>query len=100
MHDSLLVHIESLAVPVLYSQENNTDPIVYLKLELLNSTWQWLATEVSVEENDMLFFGFVRGFEKEWGYFRLSDLRSSGPLIYDCEFIPMPFSEVKKNLGF
>jgi hypothetical protein len=100
MHGSLLSHIESLALPALYSQENNKDPIVYLKLELLNSTWQWLATEVSIEENDMLFFGYAVGFEKEWGYFRLSDLRSAGPLIYDCEFEPRPFSEVKKNLEF
>lgn len=97
MHGSLEAQIESLAVPVLYSQENEKDPIVYLKLELLGSAWQWFATEVSVEENDMLFFGYVCGFEKEWGYFRLSELREAGSLIYDCEFEPMPFSELKRQ---
>ena len=95
MHGSLIKQIKSLAVPELYAQENRKDPIVYLKIELLKSTWQWFVAEVQVEDNDMLFFGYVRGFDNEWGYFRLSDLRSAGPLIYDCEFQPMPFSELK-----
>ena len=39
------------------------------------SGWRWYVTEGELDEDgDWLFFGLVEGFEKEWGYFRLSDL--------------------------
>ena len=43
--------------------------------------WTWYVTEAERRENgDWLFFGFVEGFEKELGYFVLSELTSvTGP---------------------
>lgn len=41
------------------------------------ANWTWYATEFDGED---LFFGLVDGFEKELGYFSLSELKSvSGP---------------------
>jgi hypothetical protein len=41
------------------------------------ANWTWYATEFDGED---LFFGLVDGFEKELGYFRLSELESlTGP---------------------
>lgn len=41
------------------------------------SNWTWYATEFDGED---LFFGLVDGFEKELGYFSLTELESvSGP---------------------
>ena len=99
MHGSLTKQIASLGVPALYAQENEKDATVYLRLYLLGSNWQWFVTELEAQDGDTLFFGFVAGFEKEWGYFRLSEMREAGQLIYDCEFAPMPFSEVKAKYG-
>lgn len=41
------------------------------------SNWRWYAVEGELQSNgDVLFFGLVEGFEKEWGYFSLSELQS------------------------
>ena len=37
-----------------------------------DSSWTWYASEFDGED---LFFGLVDGFEKELGYFRLSELQ-------------------------
>ena len=38
-------------------------------------SWTWYATEGEQQENgDWLFFGLVRGFESELGYFSLNEL--------------------------
>ncbi len=45
-----------------------------------------------------LFFGYVCGIEKEWGYFRRSQLEKTRyPLLVNYSFKPMPFSELKKE---
>ena len=38
--------------------------------------WTWYVTEGSEQDGDFLFFGFVVGFESEFGYFLLSELES------------------------
>ena len=47
------------------------------------------------------FFGFVVGLEKEWGYFRLSELLSARgglglPIERDLYFTPRVFSQVRE----
>jgi len=38
-------------------------------------SWTWYVLEGEEQEDgDWLFYGLVDGFEKEWGYFRLSEL--------------------------
>ena len=60
-------------LPKLYSQENNPDPKVVVKFFDPCGSWTWYATEFDGEDT---FFGFVRGFEEELGYFSLSELAS------------------------
>jgi hypothetical protein len=109
--------------PPLYAQEHVTDPIVYAKFYFpAPNGWTWYATEFDGKD---MFFGWVVGFEKEIGYFTLSELESiavpSGTVIGTVEelesiqvidfdfsgvqvlkvirdetFTPMPLSEVKK----
>ena len=66
-------------LPPLYSQEaKGGDAIVQVKFFTPDSSWTWLATSFDGKD---LFFGLVEGFEKELGYFSLSELRSArGPL--------------------
>jgi len=66
-------------IPRLYEQEDKgLDAIVHVKFFTTWSNWTWYATEFDGED---IFFGLVDGFEKEFGYFSLSELESiNGPL--------------------
>jgi hypothetical protein len=86
-------------LPPLYSQENNKDPTVVCKFFCPWSNWTWFATEGSEDDGEFLFFGYVIGFEEEWGYFALSEMREiRGPggltIERDLCFKSAPFSQV------
>lgn len=96
-------------LPVLYSQENNENPLVICKFFLPNSYWTWYATEFDSKDT---FFGYVIGDFPEMGYFSLSELEQlRAPLTIcigrkcqtyqrivmverDLNFEPCPLSEV------
>ena len=63
-------------LPPLYSQEAESEPLVYAKFFLPGTGWTWYVTEGSQQEEEFLFFGFVVGLESEFGYFLLSELES------------------------
>lgn len=50
------------------------------------SGWYWFATEY---EGDGIWYGFVQGFEEEWGTFSESEINALGNMAW-----PIP----KKNL--
>jgi hypothetical protein len=86
-------------LPPLYSQENNKDPIVYLKLFAPFNQWTWFITEGEQQGDDFIFFGYVIGHEKEWGYTSMNELLAvKGPAdLYierDEYFTPKPASQV------
>lgn len=83
------------------SQEKVADPIVICKFFDPTGSWSWYATEF--DGNDT-FFGLVDGFEKELGYFSLSELEhakngQSGiltlPIERDLYFKEQPLSQAK-----
>ena len=85
-------------LPVLYTQENEEDPMVICKFFAVWSNWTWYGIEFDGED---LFFGYVIGHEAELGYFRLSELQSlKGPMSLTIErdlyFKAQPLSEIKK----
>ena len=92
-------------LPVLYTQENETDPMVYVKFFDPTGSWTWYATEgEETDDGDFLFFGYVIGFEAELGYFTLSQLVSAKrgvmgiralPIERDLYFTPCKLTEVK-----
>jgi len=93
-------------IPALYSQENEIDPMVYIKFFDPVGSWTWYVTEGEQKEDDFLFFGFVIGFEAELGYFTLNELETaknkvSGiqamPIERDLYFTPCRLSEVKEH---
>ena len=96
------------ALPKLYSQENVADPTVVVKFFGIAGlgNWTWYATEgepvldEAGEEIDFMFFGLVDGFEKELGYFTLSQLQEPKmgrmPLVErDMYFTPQPVSNFR-----
>jgi hypothetical protein len=88
-------------LPKLYQSEGNKDPVVWVKFFTPWSNWTWYATEGSEQDGDFIFFGYVIGQEKEWGYFSLNELQSvSGPfglkIERDIHFTPKPKSQVQE----
>lgn len=68
---------KKLAKFPLHSQDGKEEKEVVVKFFHPWSGWRWYVTEGERQENgDWLFFGLVEGFEKEWGYFTLSELQS------------------------
>jgi hypothetical protein len=89
------------SLPALYAQENEKDQMVYAKFFTPWTGWTWYATEGQQEGEDFIFFGYVIGFEKEWGYFSLNELESvRGPggltIERDLHFTPKRRSEIKE----
>jgi hypothetical protein len=92
------------SLPPLYSQENVKDPVVHIKFFTPDSNWTWYVTEGSPEGDDFIFFGYVVGFEKEWGYFTLSELIGArGPsgmkIERDLHFQPTPFQQLAEDIS-
>ena len=93
-------------IPALYSQENEADPMVYIKYFDPVGSWTWYVTEGEERDGDFLFFGFVIGFDAELGYFTLNELETaknnvSGiqamPIERDLYFTPCRLSKVKEQ---
>lgn len=61
-------------LPKLYAQEGAEDHTVYIKYFFPAANWTWFVTEGEPRGDDFLFFGYVIGLEKEWGYFTLKQL--------------------------
>lgn len=63
-------------LPPLYGQEHKgKDAIVHAKFFTPDSSWTWYVLEGEEQEDgDWIFFGMVDGFEREFGYFTLSEL--------------------------
>jgi hypothetical protein len=88
------------ALPPLYSQEANDNPIVHAKFFTPDSSWTWFITEGGPEGDDYIFFGYVVGPVPEWGYSALSELEKVRgtlglPIERDLYFEPAPWTEVK-----
>jgi len=86
-------------LPLLYAQENEKDPMVYVKFFAPWSRWTWYITEFDGKD---LFFGLTCGFEDEWGYISLAELeRVKGPvglkIERDLHFKPCTISEAKQR---
>jgi hypothetical protein len=67
-------------LPKLYATEGIPleKKVLVCKFFTPDSSWTWYAVEFDGKDT---FFGYVQGFENEWGYFTLSELESvSGPM--------------------
>ena len=65
-------------LPKLYSQESADNQMAVLKFFTPYGSWTWYVIEGEEMKNgDFEFFGLVDGFEKELGYFYLSELEEA-----------------------
>ena len=63
-------------LPALYETEDVAlqDKKLVVKFFDPCGCWTWYGVEYDAEQE--LFFGYVEGYEKEWGYFSLAELKS------------------------
>ena len=84
-------------LPFLYTNEDVADPIAIVKFFTPFSNWTWYATEFDGKDT---FFGLVDGFDRELGYFSLSELEGMGSKIErDLYFKPVPLSELPERVA-
>jgi hypothetical protein len=88
-------------IPARYSGENVPldQKMIHAKFFAPWGNWTWYACEYNPDEK--VFFGYVVGFESEWGYFALEELeaiRGIGGLGIERDryFKPCKFSELKE----
>lgn len=101
MKMKLLTKAILAALPPLYANEklaDSDDAIAHVKFFTPWAGWTWYATEFDPKTGR--FFGLVDGFEKELGYFMLSELeeiRGPGGLTIerDLYFNPTRIGELR-----
>ena len=89
-------------LPRLYSTENTplAGKTVVCKFFTPDANWTWFVIEGEEQaDGNVIFFGWVVGLEREFGYFTLRELESvRGPLGLPVErdlfFKPRPLKEV------
>ena len=90
-------------LPKISDQEGNENPTVYAVFQFPLSGWTWFVTEADSYEDDICFFGYVVGLEREWGYFCLSELESVDingiKVCRNKDHLPRPFSECLQKYG-
>lgn len=78
-------------LPELYTQEEKgLDAVAQVKFFTPDGSWTWYATEFDGVDT---FFGLVHGYDKELGYFSLSELEKARghlglPIERDLYFKP------------
>ncbi len=86
-----------VGLPKLYDTEDTptNDMILRIRYYDINSRWEWYLIELDTES--MNCFGYVRGFENEWGYFNLEEMQNIPSIVRDDQFIPIRFIELSKR---
>lgn len=88
-------------LPTFRTQEFAKDPTVYAVYFFPGSGWTWFVTEGQPGDDDFIFFGYVIGFEAEWGYFTLGELEELNICGVKVErvqnFKPTQISALKKQ---
>lgn len=90
-------------LPKISDQEGSQNPTVIAVFQFPLSGWIWFVTEGDSYEDDICFFGYVVGLEREWGYFCLSELESVDingvKVCRDEDHVPRPLSECLQQYG-
>lgn len=89
------------SLPLLYATEKTpeADKVLVVKFFTPWTNWTWYGVEYNPTER--LFFGYVEGHEKEWGYFSLDELESvKGPyglkIERDLHWQPTKFADLNR----
>jgi hypothetical protein len=91
-------------LPPLGSQDGKGGKAVaWAKFFTPDSGWTWHVIEGQEDGNDFMFFGLVKGQEKELGYFSLSELQNARgpmglPIERDLHWMPKTLAEIAPEM--
>jgi len=85
-------------LPDLGSTDNNKQRMIWTRFYIPNNVWTWYPFELS-KQSDMMF-GLAIGFDKEIGYWTLSELQDTGLVLRDVSFKPREWSILKEQVGY
>lgn len=97
-HKLLTKEIET-KLPEFYSNEGIPleNRIARVKFFTPASNWTWYGLEYDPSEK--LFYGYVDGFEREFGYFSLEELEAMNSAVErDIGFTPKPLGQIYSDL--
>ena len=99
--------IESKIKPLRHFEKSGETPVAVVKFFDPTGSWTWYVAEGEKQgDGDWLFWGAVDGFEFEYGYFRLSELKHAKdsctglqalPIERDLYFTPAPLKTFKRS---
>lgn len=83
-------------IPPLYSKEYEKNQIAVVKFFAPSINWEWYVIEGDLDNG--LFFGVVKGFETELGYFTIDEAEHimGFNIERDILFEPTPIKELLK----
>ncbi len=90
-----------VTLPALYETENipTHKKILHIRYIAIFSNWEWYLCEY--DKDTKTAFGYVKGFENEWGYFSLQEFQEINDenlkIIRDENFTPIQFKELKND---
>ena len=101
--------IEAKMKPLYHYEKIGEEPVAVVKYFDPSGSWTWYVAEGEKQQDgDWLFWGAVDGFEFEYGYFRLSELKHCKdgatdalralPIERDLWFTPKPLSKIKEHI--
>ena len=103
----LLTKTIEKSLPALYATEKTpkTEKKVRVKFFSIANDWTWYGVEYDPIERR--FFGLVKGYETEWGYFSLDELETVRHPIFkalpaverDMYFKPITVAELEEKLA-
>lgn len=78
-------------LPKLYANEKKDPKDIPIIVKFFDPTgsWSWYVTEGEKEGDDWRFFGYVKGFENELGYFMLSELEHAKDGMRGMQSLPI-----------
>lgn len=85
--------------PLCATEEQGLKAVARVKFFTPDSSWTWYAVEFDGKD---IFFGLVKGFETELGYFSLAELKTIRgklglPVERDRYFRPTPLEELWRH---
>ena len=80
-------------------EQNTADKVVWLHYSNLQG-WHWYIIEKDVMDEQYQAFGIVDGFETEFGYISIAELRRINGVTLDLNWKPKPLSQIEDLRDF
>ncbi|WP_188646948.1 hypothetical protein [Marinithermofilum abyssi] len=64
--------------------------------DISGAGWTWYVVEAEEKDGDVVFFGYVKGFEEEWGYLKKVEFNGIPAIERDLHWTKKKFNEIDK----